>query len=102
MTSTLAQLHGTADHACSKKNDKKKTTTTKTKLKKYLHAGERLSKTRGFYWFLFCLCCQMWSPNPSVFSLLKSHLDALTPLLASEYPPIYYSLLHALFQDCRR
>ncbi len=44
----------------------------------------------------------MWSPNPSLFSLIRTKLNSLTSTMASEYPPIHYSLIFALFQDCRR
>ena len=42
----------------------------------------------------------MWSPAPSVFSLLVSRLEDLSPTLASEYPALHHALLHALYQDC--
>ena len=47
-------------------------------------------------------CFQMWSPKPSVFSLLVSRLTSLSPIIATEYPAVHFALLYALFQDCRR
>ncbi len=41
----------------------------------------------------------MWSPKPSVFSLLFTYLDRLTPLMAAEYPPVHFLLVYTLFQD---
>eukprot|EP00731_Ephydatia_muelleri_P029201 Em0020g845a len=43
----------------------------------------------------------IWSPTPSVFSLLTSTLESLSPTTIAEYPAVHYALLHALFQDCR-
>ena len=43
----------------------------------------------------------IWSPTPSVFSLLTSTLESLSPTTIAEYPALHYALLHALFQDCR-
>ena len=44
----------------------------------------------------------MWSPRPTVFSLLTNQIRSLSTALASEYPAIHYALLYALLQDCRR
>ena len=44
---------------------------------------------------------QMWSPSPSVFSLLSSLLTSLKPDLASKYPSVHVALLSAQFQDSR-
>jgi PI-3-kinase-related kinase SMG-1 len=41
----------------------------------------------------------MWSPTPTVFYLLTSYLNILTPDMASEYPPVHFALLYSLFQD---
>ena len=41
----------------------------------------------------------MWSPTPSVFSVLTNYITRLSPEMASEYPSVHFALLYSLFQD---
>lgn len=44
----------------------------------------------------------MWSPSPTVFSLLTDYINRMTPRHAAEYPAVHFALLHSLYQECLR